>query len=49
MRGSYGETPVQSLGPGQTVDSADQLSSVVLMGIAIAGGALAVLLNALIV
>ncbi|WP_342109092.1 hypothetical protein [Methylobacterium sp. SI9] len=49
MSDHYGETPVRSLGPGHTVDGADQLSSVVLMGIAIAGGALAVLLNALIV
>ncbi|MCJ2071955.1 hypothetical protein MKK75_24665 [Methylobacterium sp. J-030] len=49
MSDHYGETPVQSLGPGRTVDSGDQLSSVILMGIAIAGGALAVLLNALIV
>ncbi|MEL6059746.1 MULTISPECIES: hypothetical protein [unclassified Methylobacterium] len=47
MRDPYGETPVRFLGPGHTVDSADQLSSVVLMGIAIAGGALAVLLNAI--
>ncbi|MCJ2018419.1 MULTISPECIES: hypothetical protein [unclassified Methylobacterium] len=49
MSDHYGETQIRSLGPGHTVDSADQLSSVVLMGIAIAGGILAVLLNALIV
>ncbi|MCJ2134860.1 hypothetical protein MKK69_12445 [Methylobacterium sp. J-026] len=49
MMDPYGETPSRSLGPGRTVDTGDQLSSVILMGIAIAGGALAVLLNALIV
>lgn len=47
MSDPYGETPTRSLGPGRTVDTGDQLSSVVLMGIAIAGGALAVLLNAI--
>lgn len=46
---NHGDTYVRSLGPGQTVDTDDQLSSVVLLGIAVAGAAAAVLLNALIV
>ncbi|WP_331289809.1 MULTISPECIES: hypothetical protein [Methylobacterium] len=46
---SYGDTQIRSLGPGRTVDTGDQLSSVVLLGIAVAGAAVAVLLNALIV
>ncbi|MGT2484952.1 hypothetical protein ACU4GA_00495 [Methylobacterium oryzae CBMB20] len=41
--------PGPFLGPGRTVDTGDQLSSVVLLGIAVAGAAVAVLLNALIV
>jgi hypothetical protein len=49
MSNPYGETPTRSLGPGQTVDTGDQLSSVVILGIAVVGGAVAVLLNALIV
>ena len=49
MSDLYGGTRTHSLGPGQSVDTGDQLSSVILMGIAIAGGAVAVLLNALIV
>ncbi|SDA26758.1 hypothetical protein SAMN02799622_03867 [Methylobacterium sp. UNC378MF] len=46
---SYDNTQVRSLGPGRTVDTGDQLSSVVLLGISIVGAAAAVLLNALIV
>jgi hypothetical protein len=46
---THGETPVRSLGPGRTVDTGDQLSSVVLLGISIVGATVAVLLNALIV
>ena len=49
MSSPYGETPTRSLDPGQTVDTGDQLSSVVILGIAVAGAAVAVLLNALIV
>ena len=41
------EPHTRSLGPGQTVDTGDQLSSVVILGIAIAGGLAAVLLNAI--
>ena len=44
-----GEPPTPSLGPGRTVDNGDQLSSVVILGIAIVGGAVAILLNALVV
>lgn len=40
---------VETLGPGRTVDNGDQVSSVVLLGIAVVGGALSVLLNALVV
>jgi hypothetical protein len=39
---------IRSLGPGRTVDTGDQLSSVVLMGIAVAGAVVAVFLNALV-
>jgi hypothetical protein len=46
---TYGETPGYSLGLGRSVDNGDQLSSVVLMGIAVAGAAVAILLSALIV
>ncbi|GJE49033.1 hypothetical protein GOFOIKOB_2067 [Methylobacterium tardum] len=49
MSSPYGETPTRSLGPGRTVDNGDQLSSVIILGIAVAGAAVAVLLNALIV
>ncbi|SFL54629.1 hypothetical protein [Methylobacterium pseudosasicola] len=41
------EPYTHSLGPGRTVDTGDQLSSVVILGIAIAGGLAAVLLNAI--
>ncbi|MCJ2052721.1 hypothetical protein [Methylobacterium sp. J-070] len=46
---TYGDTPSRSLGPGRTVDTGDQLSSVTLLGISLVGAAVAVLLNALIV
>ena len=46
---TYGDTQVRSLGPGHTVDTGDQLSSVVLLGLSLVGAAVAVLLNALIV
>jgi hypothetical protein len=46
---TYGDTPVQSLGLGRSVDNGDQLSSVLLLGIAVAGAAVAVLLSALVV
>ena len=36
-----------SLGPGRTVDTGDQLSSLVLLGIAVIGAAAAILLNAI--
>jgi hypothetical protein len=49
MSSPHGETPTRSLGPGRTVDNGDQLSSVIILGIAVVGAALAVLLNALIV
>ncbi|MGT2481382.1 hypothetical protein ACU4GR_26895 [Methylobacterium oryzae CBMB20] len=49
MHSPPGETPTRSLGPGRTVDNGDQLSSVVILGIAIVGGAVAILLNALVV
>lgn len=49
MHSPLGETPTRSLGPGRTVDNGDQLSSVVLLGIAVVGGAVAILLNALVV
>ncbi|WP_200905604.1 hypothetical protein [Methylobacterium sp. ARG-1] len=44
---SSNEPHTHSLGPGRTVDTGDQLSSVVLLGLAIAGGLAAVLLNAI--
>ncbi|MCJ2122602.1 hypothetical protein [Methylobacterium sp. J-077] len=44
---SSNEPHTHSLGPGQTVDTGDQLSSVVILGIAIAGAVAAVLLNAI--
>jgi hypothetical protein len=44
---TYGDTPVQSLGVGRSVDNGDQLSSVLLLGIAVAGAAAAILLSAL--
>lgn len=46
-RVSSNEPHTRSLGPGRTVDTGDQLSSVVLLGLAIAGGLAAVLLNAI--
>jgi hypothetical protein len=46
---SYGEPRSHSLGPGRTVDNGDQLSSVVLLGIAVVGASVALLLSALIV
>ncbi|MBE7245485.1 MAG: hypothetical protein INR63_11065 [Actinomycetospora chiangmaiensis] len=46
---TYGDASTRSLGPGRTVDTGDQLSSVMLLGIAVAGAVVAVLLNALIV
>ena len=45
---THGTAYVRSLGPGQTVDTGDQVSSVVLLGIALAGSAVAVFLNALV-
>ncbi|MDP4023877.1 hypothetical protein Q8W71_14675 [Methylobacterium sp. NEAU 140] len=44
----HGSAYVQSLGPGQTVDTGDQVSSVVLLGIAVVGSTVAVFLNALV-
>ncbi|WP_173009243.1 hypothetical protein [Methylobacterium sp. P1-11] len=44
---SYDDRKVRSPGPGRTVDTGDQLSSAVLLGISIVGAAAAVLLNAL--
>ncbi|MGU3666642.1 hypothetical protein ACLBX9_20830 [Methylobacterium sp. A49B] len=46
---TYGETPSYSLGLGRSVDNGDQLSSVMLLGIAVAGAVVAILLSALIV
>lgn len=38
---------IRSLGPGHSVDSGDQLSSVVVLGIAAVGGLVALVLTAL--
>lgn len=46
---TYGDTPIHSVGPGRTVDTGDQLGSVVLLAIAVVGAAAAMLFNALIV
>ena len=46
---AHDSSQIRSLGPGRTVDTGDQLSSVILLGLAVAGAALAVLLNALVV
>jgi hypothetical protein len=46
---TYGDPATRSLGLGQSVDTGDQLSSVMILGIAVAGAVVAVLLNALIV
>ncbi|MCJ2117521.1 hypothetical protein MKK65_13270 [Methylobacterium sp. J-001] len=44
---SSNEPHTHSLGPGRTVDTGDQLSSVVILGLAIAGAVVAVFLNAI--
>ncbi|MCJ2096396.1 MULTISPECIES: hypothetical protein [unclassified Methylobacterium] len=44
---SSNEPHTHSLGPGRTVDTGDQLSSVVILGLAIAGALAAVLFNAI--
>ncbi|GJE37373.1 hypothetical protein [Methylobacterium persicinum] len=43
----HGSTRFNHLAPGHNIDQVDQLSSVVLMGLAIAGAAVALLLTAL--
>ncbi|MCJ2013223.1 hypothetical protein [Methylobacterium sp. J-076] len=45
---NHGSTRLNRLAPGDNVDQRDQLSSIVLMGLAIAGGAVALILTALI-
>ncbi len=45
---SHSPTQIRSLGPGETVDTGDQLSSVVILGIAAVGGLVALVLTALI-
>ena len=44
---THDEPKTVSLGPGQTVDTVDQVSSVVLMGLALAGSAVALLIFAI--
>lgn len=41
---AHDEPKIVSLGPGQTVDTVDQVSSIVLMGLALAGSAVALLI-----
>lgn len=43
----HGSTRFDHLAPGDNIDRVDQLSSVVLMGVAVAGAAVALLLTAL--
>lgn len=45
---NHGSTRFNHLAPGDNIDKRDQLSSVVLMGIAIAGGAVSLILTALV-
>ncbi|MGC5780037.1 hypothetical protein [Methylobacterium sp. NFXW15] len=45
---NYGSTRFNHLAPGDNIDKRDQLSSVILLGLAVAGGAVAVLLNAIV-
>ena len=40
---AHDEAEIVSLGRGQSVDTVDQLSSIVLMGLALAGSAVAIL------
>lgn len=44
---NHGATRFDHLAPGDNVDHGDQLSSVVIMGLAVAGGAVALILIAL--
>ncbi|MFC6791160.1 hypothetical protein ACFQE0_16975 [Methylobacterium komagatae] len=45
---NYGSTRFNHLAPGDNIDKRDQLSSVILLGLAVAGGAISVLLNAIV-
>jgi hypothetical protein len=44
----HDSTQIRSLGIGQSVDTNDQLSSVVILGIAVVGGLVALVVTALV-